>query len=80
MRAQQASQEKDAYYKARHWAKQHKLCLPLVPLPQSIQDVIEEWFSLVDNDGSGDVTTEELKNTFKVFSLHFVLVTCWRKT
>jgi hypothetical protein len=45
------------------------LCLPLLPLPKSIQDVIEEWFSLVDYDGSGDVTTEELKHTFKVRTL-----------
>ena len=37
-----------------------------MPLPPSIQNVIEEWFCLVDTDGSGTVTTAELEATFKV--------------
>lgn len=63
---QQASHAKQAYYKARHWSRQHKLCLPKAPLPQALEHVIEEWFSLVDTDNSGTVTPEELEETFLV--------------
>ena len=65
---QNANKAKDTYYKTRHWAQQHKLCLPQAPLPQPILDVIEEWFFLVDDDGSGSLDAEELEAAFTVRS------------
>lgn len=63
---QNANKAKDTYYKTRHWAQQHKLCLPQAPLPQPVLDVIEEWFFLVDDDGSGSLDAEELEAAFTV--------------
>lgn len=63
---QQASQAKEAYYNARHWAKQHRMHPPMVALPQALQEVIEEWFNLVDVNNSGCLTRDELEATFKV--------------
>jgi Ca2+-binding EF-hand superfamily protein len=42
------------------------LHLPQAKLPQPLLEVIEEWFSLVDEDGSGSLTAEELENAFAV--------------
>ena len=42
------------------------MCLPTAPLPAALERVIEEWFCLVDEDGSGSVSQEELEQTFLV--------------
>lgn len=63
---QSACHAKDAYYKAKNWAKQHHLCMPQVPLPQPLLDIVNEWFCLVDDDGSGSLSAAELKMAFTV--------------
>ena len=63
---QSACHAKDAYYKSKEWARQHHLCMPQVPLPQPLLDIINEWFCLVDDDGSGSLSASELEMAFTV--------------
>ena len=45
---------------AKEWFGTHKLTPPAPPLHPSIQRVIEQWFALVDDDGSGTLDHSEL--------------------
>lgn len=40
--------------------------MPQVPLPQPLLDIINEWFCLVDDDGSGSLSAAELEMAFLV--------------
>ena len=65
---QKANAEKASYYTARHWAQQHKMHLPQVALPKALQNLILEWFTLVDSSGSGSISADELLQAFSVCS------------
>lgn len=50
----------------REWFESRKCTPPAPPLHPAVQRVIEQWFHLVDDDGSGTLDHRELMEALRV--------------
>lgn len=63
-------------YQARDWCQAHGRQLPPPPLTENIERTIKEWFDLVDDDGTGMLSHEELAAAMSVRALRNITQAC----